>query len=309
MDPLSGFLSLLRPVPTVTPGFKAGGTWSVRFASQRGTIGCYVVLTGSCWAEVEGVPRPLRLSEGDAIVFPRGRSFRLASDLTAPETDAAAVNLYVGGGAPVVVGTGERFSTVGARFHLTAGQADLLTRLLPPVIHTQRASDRPARKWAAQRLLREVREALPGSGVLLENLACAMLVEILRAHLATLGPPETGWLAAFSNPRLRLAIQGIHAEPARDWTLEQLASLAGLPKTEFAARFQTSMGESALDYCSRWRTALACERLDRSSDSVTLIAASLGYATGNAFTSTFKRVMGISPTSYRTRHLTTSDLA
>lgn len=304
MDPLSDLLALLRPKVTISSGFTAGGDWSVDFADQQGQIKCYAILSGACWLEVGGLGAPVHLEEGDAFVLPRGRAFRLASDLALPATDAATLFPPARQGGTVVLGTGKTFSLAGARFAVSGSHADLLLGLLPPVVHIAGQAEQAALRWSVERMMQEMRDGLPGARLLTHDLAHMMLVQALRAYLAHANSLETGWFAALADPRLRRAVGRMHAEPARRWTLRDLASEAGMSRTIFAVRFREIMGETPMQYLTRWRMVLACDRLEHSSDSITRLASLLGYESISAFSTAFKRVLGESPQQYKTALLT-----
>jgi AraC-like DNA-binding protein len=59
--------------------------------------------------------------------------------------------------------------------------------------------------------------------------------------------------------------------------------------------FKERIGASSLDYLLRWRKRLAGQALRQSSDPVSSIALSLGYASESAFSNAFKQVKGRSP--------------
>ena len=80
MDPLSDVLSLLKPRSYSSGGFDVGGELSIQFPRHEG-IKCYAVVSGQCWLSVEGVPDAVHLKAGDCFLLPRGRPFRLATDL------------------------------------------------------------------------------------------------------------------------------------------------------------------------------------------------------------------------------------
>ncbi|MDR3462717.1 MAG: cupin domain-containing protein, partial [Beijerinckiaceae bacterium] len=90
MDPLSDVLSLLKLRSYVAGGFDMGGQWSVQFPRHDG-IKCYALVSGQCWLSLDGVPDPVRVKTGDCFLLPRGRSFRLASDLALKPIDALAL--------------------------------------------------------------------------------------------------------------------------------------------------------------------------------------------------------------------------
>ncbi|MGQ4274773.1 AraC family transcriptional regulator [Terrihabitans sp. B22-R8] len=301
MDPLSDLLALLKPSATVSSGFDAGGAWCVRFGDQGGQIKCYAILRGECWLHVDGVKTPIRLREGEAFVLPRGLSFLMGSDLSAEPMEAGALFPPARAGGQVVLGSGGEFALVGARFAVAGGPSGMLRDLLPPVLHLQKESEKGALRWSVERMMQELSETLPGARLMAQDLAHMILLQALRAYLDNSASAERGWLAALADRQLRSAIQAIHADPARHWTLKDLGAEAGMSRTVFAERFRAMMGDTPMQYLARWRMLLACDRLERADDRLSAIAIDLGYESESAFSMAFKRVMGCSPRHYVTR--------
>jgi AraC-like DNA-binding protein len=297
VDPLSDVLSLLKPRSYMAGGFDAGGRWSIRFPQHPG-IKCYALVSGACWLAVEGVSDPVRLGQGDCFVLPRGWAFRLASDLTLTPVDAKTMYpTRVPGGVASLNGGGD-FFLVGGHFALTGDHAGILLGMLPPIVHIQTESDRAALRWSLERMREELRERQPGGSLVAEHLAHMMLVQALRLHLAEGLRGGVGWLFALADPQMRAAISAMHEEPARHWTLQELAERAAMSRSSFAQRFKETVGTSPMEYLARWRMLLAGDRLTHSRDSISLIALSLGYESESAFSTAFKRVMGCSPRQY-----------
>jgi AraC-like DNA-binding protein len=90
----------------------------------------------------------------------------------------------------------------------------------------------------------------------------------------------------------------MHDDPAHGWTLQELAMRASMSRSTFAMRFKETVGESPIEYLTRWRMLLAADKLANSGDPVSAIALSLGYESESAFSTAFKRVMGCSPRQY-----------
>jgi AraC-like DNA-binding protein len=103
---------------------------------------------------------------------------------------------------------------------------------------------------------------------------------------------------ALTDKQLSSAMNAMHENPAHRWTLQTLAERAGLSRTIFTLRFKKIVGSSPMEYLTRWRMLLACDRLQHTSDAVSEIALSLGYESESAFSKAFKRVMGCSPRQY-----------
>ncbi len=93
--------------------------------------------------------------------------------------------------------------------------------------------------------------------------------------------------------------EGIHAEPARPWTVEELGMRGGLSRSVFAQRFTTLVGESPLAYLTWWRMTIAGRLLRESDAPLSAVAQRVGYSSEFAFAKAFKRAYGLAPGRYR----------
>ena len=170
--------------------------------------------------------------------------------------------------------------------------------MLPPIVHIRKESDKATLRWSMERMTQELREPQPGGFLVAEHLASMMLVQALRLHLAEGLRGGVGWLFALADKQMGAAINAMHGDPARRWTLQELAEQAGMSRSSFALKFKETVGASPMEYLTRWRMLLAGDRLANSSDPVSVIARSLGYESEPAFSTAFKRVMDCSPRHY-----------
>ena len=183
MDPLSDVLSLLKPRSYSCGGFDVGGELSIQFPQHEG-IKCYAVVSGQGWLSVEGVPEAVRLTAGDCFLLPRGRPFRLATDLALTPIDYRTIlSTRRDGGIASYNGGGDCF-IVGGHFLLTGNHARILLGVLPPIVHIRKESDKEALRWSLDRMMQELREPQPGGFLIAEHLAYMMLVQALRLYLA-----------------------------------------------------------------------------------------------------------------------------
>lgn len=301
MDPLSNILSLLKPQNYLSAGMEAGGEWSVQFPDQQQGIKCGAMVSGECWMSVEGVAEPVRLIQGDCFLLPRGRPFRLASDLALPPVPAAEIFLGArrGGVARINDHLGEGdVSLVSCRFGLAANHADMLLRVLPPIVLIRGGQGQAALRWSVECMMQELRDPQPGGFLILQHLSHMILVQALRLHLAEGASDSIGWLFALADRQIGRAISAIHEEPARRWTLQSLAAEAGMSRSAFAEKFRQSVGAAPMDYLGRWRMMLACDRLEKMKEPIARIAPALGYESEAAFSTAFKRIIGCSPRQY-----------
>jgi AraC-like DNA-binding protein len=301
MDPLSDVLGLLKPQSYVSAGFDAGGDWAIQFDDQGGRIKCYAVISGECWLAVEGVEEPVRLSAGETFVLPTGRPFRLASDLGLDPVLAGTVFPPARAGGVVKHNGGGDFFLVGSRFAVSGRHAEVLLRTLPPIVHIRRETDQAALRWSVERMMEELREGQPGASLVAQHLAHMMLVQALRLHLAEGLKGRVGWFFALADRQIGKVLAAMHADPSRRWTLQDLAERAGMSRSTFAQRFRETVGETPMEYLTRWRMLLAGDRLVNSRDGLAQTAISLGYESESAFSTAFKRVMGVSPRQYARR--------
>lgn len=298
MDPLSDVLSLLKPKSYVSAGFDAGGQWSVRFSNLRERIKCYTVVSGQCWLSVEGIDEAVHINAGDCFLLASGRTFRLASDLALPSVEASTIFPPARVGGVVMLNGGGDFFLAGSRFAVSGHHAGLLLGQLPPIIHIRKQTEQAALRWSLEQMMQEQREGLPGGFLVAQHLAHMMLVQALRVYLAERADDGVGWFFALADKQMGAAIGAMHAHPAQRWTLQALAEHAGMSRSVFAEKFKAMVGETPMEYLTRWRMLLAGERLINSGDPVSAIALSLGYESESAFSTAFKRVMACSPRQY-----------
>jgi len=307
MDPLSGVLSLLKPRSYVSSGVDAGGDWSIQFPDQNKLIKCYAVVSGECWLQVEGVADAAHLRTGDCFVLPSGRPFRLASDMALTPEPSSRYFPPPRPGAVVTIKGGGDFFLVGSRFGVTGGHADILMGMLPPIVHIHSETEQAALRWSVQRMMQELQEPKPGGYLIAQHLAHMMLVQALRLHVEDGPPDSTGWLFGVADRQLGSAIGAVHADPSYRWTLQALAERACMSRSAFAQKFRVTVGTSPMEYVTRWRMLLACDRLENTSEPVSTISLSLGYESESAFGTAFKRIMGASPRRYGQRSPSLAD--
>ena len=298
MDPLSDVLSLLRVRSYVAGGFDIGGDLSVSFARHDG-IKCYSVVAGDCWLSMEGVAQPLHLDTGDCFLLPHGRPFLLSTELGLEPVDAYSILATVKrkGGIALINGGG-RCCILGGFFAFSGNHANILLGALSPIVHLRKESDKAAMRWALERMRLELLDEQPGSTLVAKHLAHMMLVQALRLHLADGAKGGVGWMFALANKQMSLAITAMHEAPGHRWTLQELAERVGMSRSIFALKFKETVGTSPMEYMTQWRMLVAGDRLTHSQEPLSEIALSLGYESESAFSTAFKRVMGISPRRY-----------
>jgi len=258
---------------------------------------------GNCWLSVEGIPEQFPLTGGDCFLVAKGTSIVLRdSPRTRPkatfrEIGARAegnVVLYGGGGAPTTIVCGS----------LSFDSASLkpLSQLLPSLILMKADEARTlALHNTVQALASEMAEQAPGSEVVATRLAEVLVVQLLRAHIASEPKHNPGWLRAVFDPQVGNVLSAIHGRVDAPWTVESLAVAAGMSRSAFAARFKELLGQTPLEYVTEWRMQRAMQLLEQRDKKLIDVARSVGYESDAAFSKAFKRVVGVNPGTYLKR--------
>jgi AraC-like DNA-binding protein len=89
----------------------------------------------------------------------------------------------------------------------------------------------------------------------------------------------------------------MHADPARPWTIVELAKEAALSRSAFFDRFQRSVGVPPMEYLLGWRMALAKDMLRQDAD-IAEVAERVGYGSASTFSTAFSRHVGQPPGRY-----------
>lgn len=274
--------------------------WGLRFPAITGA-GFHVVLQGTCWL-LPAVGEPLALSPGDVVFLKDGSAHALADrpDSTlsdfAPDLDARVASRI---GQVRVDGPGARSVLLCGAYQFTRARPHPLLGELPDVVHLPARPTRAPLRSVVELLGVELDRAEPGRDGIVPALVDAMLLYILRTWIAERADGSTGWAGAFTDPGVRAALESIHADPARAWTVESLAATAGLSRSVFAQRFTDHAGGPPMRYLTWWRMTLAGRLLHDTDTPLAAVAHRVGYVSEFAFGKAFKREFGIAPGRYR----------
>lgn len=135
-----------------------------------------------------------------------------------------------------------------------------------------------------------------GYPIVVDRLTEVLMVQLLRYAIDN-GLANEGLMAGLAEPRLSKALTAVHANPARNWTLDPMADMAHMSRSRFAARFKEVLGTSPGDYLTRWRICTA-KGLLRKGAHVKQVSVQVGYADARSFGRAFAQVVGASPTAW-----------
>ena len=273
-------------------------------------VSYHVVSQGVCWCESPG-HAALRLDTGDVLVVPHGHPYQLASACglrTGWTTDEALgwFRAMANGQLPFVVTEGgdgaERLQLVCGFLGCDALPFNPVLTTLPSLLRVRLHGDSGPRLNALLEFaVAESNRVRPGSRSVLLRIAELVFVEVLRSYLTTASEDGANWLGGLRDPVVGRALARMHAEPARAWTLPDLARDVGTSRSVLAERFASFVGHPPMLYLTRWRIQLAASRLAAGAAPVSAVASEVGYESEAAFSRAFKKVTGVTPASWRSR--------
>lgn len=260
------------------------GTWQLDGSAHPGAQ-FHLIARGTCFLHLPNGEEPRALRAGDLCVFPRAGWHLLTPDGKARDI----------GTSLDTPGMGPATSLVCGSFEFEEGTPTGLLDALPDAIVVP-AEEGGEGFGALLRLLAdEALRARFGGRVVMDKLADVLFVMVLRHYIAQMQSDRRGLLAAIADPRLGRALLAIHRQPGEPWTLNDLAERAGMSRTAFAVGFTEVIGVTPMAYLAGYRMQEARRLFSDPRNSVSRVAAQLGYDTEAAFRRAFKRITGENP--------------
>ena len=314
------WLSQLLQMITVTGRLEVrcvyGAPWRVAWPqSAAHEIPYHVVLKGRAIVENPQAQTTLELLAGDIVLLPHG-SAHVLHDGSGREPGRTC-NRHGSAGWMLSQndGPGEPLDLLCGRFRIEPPHDRLLRHYLPTnLVVRAMDSDREAAVASASKHLAGLLELMRlestgdklGGCAMLNALTSALFTLVLRAASAS-GQAPAGLLALVGHPRLAPAISAMFADPARPWTLPDLAALCSMSRATFMRHFQDKLGRSAIELLTDIRMSLAANALKKPAMTTEAVADSVGYRSVAAFRRVFTETMGMTPGQWRRLARATDD--
>jgi AraC family transcriptional regulator, activator of mtrCDE len=198
--------------------------------------------------------------------------------------------IVAGNGAPEVI-------LICGYFRARYGASiDLFAKLSSPIVEQFDASDRVDDKLKSA--LAELTAQEVGAGAMTAALLKQVLVTVLRRSLGSLDL----WVERFSmlgDRNITRAFADMVARPGASHSVRSLAQTAGLSRSAFMARFNSSFGRSPMAVLRQLRMRYAASRLSTNTVSIDQAAHEVGYTSRGSFLKAFKKTFGCDPSQYR----------
>lgn len=296
-DPLSDVLELVRVRGNTVFTCAATPPFGIHFPAGKPRL--HIIRSGSVSITVDGVEEVFQASQGDLVLLVHahghkisdkpGRDGHLLFDLAKHNYDRERL----------LLGSGETVWLCGD-FGFDGMLARRLLSVLPPVIVLNGLRDRPF-EWlelSCHFILDEALAARAGAAAMISRLLDVIFMQLLRTW-ASNGEVGRGWLSGAIDQRVNRAMSAIHADPAHNWTVGELAKLSNLSRSAFAGRFLGIVGQSPMAYLTALRLDRAAEMLRYGRWPISEVAGRVGYASQTAFSRAFKGQFTMSPLQWR----------
>lgn len=309
-DALSAVLRGVRLTGGVQFCFMPAGAWRTDDRTRlgeiagpvRGVIPFHIMAEGRCWIRCQ--QREEYLEPGDVVMFPLGCAHQLgAGSGETPLNPLGDLPQGPWDHVPVL-----KYGDDQDRVRMMCGYLACDAMEFQPIRDTMpdmilvRTRDPSEAGWlgaAVNQIVTEADRPSAGGQTVLERLTEMMFVELLRREVAAAADASEGWLAALSDSAIGRCLSAIHENPSRDWTIEELARLAGTSRSVLSERFQKLLGAPPVRYVRNWRLHLASRRLLETHEPIAAVAFHAGYSTEAAFNRAFKSCFGDTPAAWR----------
>ncbi len=241
------------------------------------------------------------VQKGSLILIPgmHRHTLRSVGETTHPTPDCRPAELQLRRLLKTQPGTEAKAQVTALCAHVRVGLRgaddiiDLIRTPLSETIH-----DGQALAPVLRALLQELSAPGLGSRAMIRALLTQCMIELLRRQFKRQGA-GVGWMSVLQDPALWASLRVMLDDPGAPHTVESLAALSGMSRSSFAQRFGDVLGHGPIELLRDLRVQRAGVLLRQSDLPIKSIAHQVGFSSRTAFSRTFERSTGVSPTEFR----------
>jgi AraC family transcriptional activator of mtrCDE len=300
-DTLSGLAPLLRVRPELRQLCRFGAQWASRHPTTRDRWAPFHFVTqGRCVIELSAEKRAIPLAAGDVVVLPQGIQHTVRGVTTPSGAQGPfGIRSHRIGTVDLVSNTEGEPETrlICGRLRFDLAHDNLILAALPDIIVASASDDGPGAARLGLLLATiqdELESARAGAEAITTDLASALFVMVVRCHLDRAGQ-DCGWLRLLAYRQLGRAVSAMLRDPARAWSLDELAACANVSRATLVRMFRRVAGVAPLAFLAGFRLDLARRRLSVTATPIAAIAKEAGYTSESTFSRSFHRRFGMRP--------------
>lgn len=267
-------------------------------------IATHYVVAGTMRVQVDG-SEAIDVRAGELVLLPHNDVHAFGSDITVKpfsqpeEVKSKAAGMF----SRIELGGGGEATQLLCGFLGSDQPFGPLLSSLPKVLKLDLRAT-PSGAWVESSFrfaVAQMAAGHAGSSTVIAKLSELLFVEAVSQYIAALPDDRQGWLAGLRDRQIGKALALLHAAPAKDWSMEELAAEVALSRSGFNDRFSALVGQTPMQYLTYWRMQLAAQRLKDSRETVAQVGYAVGYESEAAFNRAFKREFGKPPAEWRKR--------
>lgn len=262
------------------------------------SIGFHVVTRGQAYLYPPGATKPIHLKKGDIALMSRGCDHIVSTEEKRPRHAlplAQLENIFSQGSEKPLL------TLVSGAYQFWHTPVHPFFSEIPDwyVLRSEDIDSFDRLQSLIQLLAEEVAKPDFGSSRAIQGLLDVMFSFILRKIVQQTSERAKTWSHASRETEVRRALELLHADVARAWSLEELAKKVGLSRAGFAQKFKRSLGDTPLHYLTTLRIQTAMHLLSTTDQNLETIASQVGYQDAFGFSKAFKKIAGLPPREFR----------
>lgn len=269
-------------------------SWGLKFPCEK-SAGFHIITQGKCIVRYKS--KSIALAKGDILFMARGFTHELASHENQKAMDIKKFREIA---EELANNRNPITSFLSVRYEIGDAPMHPFFLELPEIILIR--SEEIPTHHPLQTTLVLISQELDrgiGSDILLQKLSDILLYNVIRHWMESNPTDNPGWLSVFKDKKILSALESIHLQPAKPWTIESLAASIGISRATLANRFKETLGSTPMEYLAKLRIEKGKQLLADNRNSLEEVARAVGYSSAFAFSKAYKRIKGISPIEHR----------
>lgn len=293
MDILSDYLKTFNLSAHVFLHPTYSGSWAVDTSGEKKAT-FHMISRGAAWLHMPGSDTPIALRSGDIVVFPND-AVHTISNLETPPSPQQPRNQPSPPDAK-----GPATSLICGYFLFERHHWNPLMNALPEVmlIKSEDMANTALMDDIVNNIIYETETEGAGSDVIIDKLSEVLFIHVVRTYMQQ-QRTSSGFIAALADKQISNALASFHATPDKTWSVESLASEAGMSRSTFAEKFNKLVTMTPMAYVTCWRMQTAHRLLAENKEPVIKVAEQSGYKSEAAFAKVFKKHFGYGPGKVR----------
>jgi len=298
MDILSDYLKTFRLSAHVFLHSNFCGTWAVDTSGEEKAT-FHMIARGAAWLHLPDGSSPIALRSGDVVVFPHDALHTISNSETPPSPNQPRNQ------PSPATDEGPNTTLICGYFEFERHSWNPLLNALPDVmvIKSEDTANTALMDDIIRNIIYETETEGAGSDVVIDKLSEVLFIHVVRTHMQQ-QKTSSGFISALADKQISKAMASFHSNPGESWSVESLATMAGMSRSAFAEKFHKLVNMTPMQYVTCWRMQRAHEQLTSTKESVMQVAEQSGYQSEAAFAKAFKKHFGFGPGAVRKKKKT-----